>query len=57
MVSTYKATFYATEIHGHTPLVIELQALSAQNMADIIRNLYGENVQINEICEIKEDWK
>lgn len=57
MVNTYKATFYDVDKHGYVPLQIELQALNAQNMADTIRNLYGEKVKIEEICEIKEDWK
>ena len=56
-VRKYKATFLSTDKHGNTPIEIDLQALSAQNMADTIRNLYGENVQITEICEIREDWK
>ena len=57
MVSTYKARLCDAEKHGEIPMEIELQALSAQNMADAIRNLYGEKVQILEICEIREDWK
>lgn len=56
-VRSYKATFCDTDNHGDIPLVIELQALSAQNMADCLRNMYGGSVRILEICEIKDDWK
>lgn len=56
-VRSYKATICDTDKHGNTPLEIELQALSAQNMADCLREMYGANVKILEICEIKGDWK
>lgn len=57
IVREYKATFCDVDKHGEVPLQIELQALSAQNMADCLREMYGANVKIIEICEIKDDWK
>ncbi len=56
MVKTYKAIACCAK-HGNSPLEIVLQALSAQNMADMVRTLYGSGVVIFEISEIKEDWK
>ncbi len=53
MVSTYKAII----LKDRKAVDIVLQALSSQNMADMVRSIYGANTQIVEISEIKEDWK
>ena len=34
-----------------------MQALSAQNVADMLRTLYGSNVKIREIFVSVTDWK
>ena len=35
---------------------IEIQALSAQNAADLVRKIYGP-VEVFKVCEVRDDWK
>jgi hypothetical protein len=55
-VNEYKAIFEAAE-YGAGKLELELQALSAQNMADLTRKLYGENITILAVYKLCDDWK
>lgn len=55
-VNEYKALFQAAD-YGEGTLELELQALSAQNMADLTRKLYGENITILAIYKLCDDWK
>lgn len=55
-VNEYKALFEAPD-YGAGVLELELQALSAQNMADMTRKLYGENIRILSIYKLCDDWK
>ena len=55
-VNEYRALF-ETPDYGTGALVVELQALSPQNMADLTRKLYGENIKILAIYKLCDDWK
>jgi hypothetical protein len=55
-VNEYRAVFEAPD-YGPGALELELQALSAQNMADLTRKIYGENIQILAIYELCNSWK
>lgn len=57
MVETYFAEFYDEKKHGYIRQEIELQALSAQNMADILRAMYGNDICIYAIYKIARDWE
>jgi hypothetical protein len=56
-VSEYKAIFEDSEKHGAVRLEIELQALNAQNMADMTRKIYGEQINLIAIYKLCDDWK
>ena len=56
MAKEYKIAFFNND-NALQLQQIELQALSAQNAADLVRKVYGGNVSIVEISEIKYDWK
>lgn len=36
---------------------MELQALSAQNVVDMFRNIYGTEIKILQVHKIMEDWQ
>ena len=36
---------------------MELQALSAQNVVDMFRNIYGTEIKILQVHKVMEDWQ
>lgn len=57
MLDTYEITFWSIGI-SENPEKLDLQALNAQNAADLVRNLFNDDiVNIMRVTKIMYDWK
>jgi len=56
MVEEYEV-LYCYEGISDGPEIITLQALSSQNVVDMVRKVYGKSITIMEVKKVMRDWQ